>query len=790
MLPSGIDALDARLIQAMCETPRAGVMELARQLSVARGTVQARLDKLQQRGIISGFDPDLDLQAMGYEVLAFVTLEIAQGRLDDVIDHLQSIPEVIEAHATTGPGRPPLPRGRPHERPPPAGARHGARGARHRAHHHADRAERAGAPSGCCRSSPRSSSRPTSDRPAASAPANGLGRTTARGRIVAAMSADSSTIPLSTRPPLRDLWRHARHHRPKVVKATIFSILNKICDVAPELLIGAAVDVVVNQDGRSFVGRLFGVDDRFDQLTILAIVTVIVWVLESITDYIAEVTWRNLAQSIEHDTRMEAYRHVQELELAYFEDRSSGGLMAVLNDDVNQLERFLDFGANEVILTTTNVVLVGIAFAVISPLLALLAFLPIPIIILGSLRYQRTLEKRYDAVRAAAGRIADTLTNNLGGISTIKAFNAEEREVERVAVDSQAYSDANADAIRYSSAFIPLIRMAILAGFTMTLVVGGQAALNGDLETALFATLVYMTQRLLWPLTRLGETLDMYQRAMASCRRIYGLLDVTPSIRSGARELPTPVQGAVRFEGVRFAYGDGAPVLHGLDLDIAPGETHAIVGATGAGKSTVVKLLLRLYEPDGGRITLDGVPIEELTFGSLRGALGFVSQDVFLFQGTVRENLTYGRPDATDEDVVRAATLAEAHTFIQLLPEGYDTVVGERGQKLSGGQRQRLTLARAILRDPAILVLDEATSAVDNETEAAIQRSLARVSAGRTTIVIAHRLSTVRHAHRIHVLEAGEVIEAGTHEELVEAGGLYAALWRVQTGDASLTGTD
>ncbi len=369
-------------------------------------------------------------------------------------------------------------------------------------------------------------------------------------------------------------------------------------------------------------------------------------------------------------------------------------------------------------------------------------------------------------------------------------FNAEQREVDRVALDSRAYSDANGEAIRYSSAFVPLIRMAILAGFTMTLVVGGHAVLNGNLEPALFTTLVYMTQRLLWPLTRLGETLDLYQRAMASCRRIYGLLDIEPSIRPGARDLPEPVQGAVRFDGVRFSYGTGSEVLRSLDLDIAPGETHAIVGATGAGKSTIVKLLLRLYEPTHGRITLDGAPIEDLTFTSLRGALGFVSQDVFLFQGTVRENLTYGRPDASDEEVVRAATLAEAHGFIQLLPDGYDTVVGERGQKLSGGQRQRLTLARAILRDPAVLVLDEATSAVDNETEAAIQRSLARVSEGRTTIVIAHRLSTVRHAHRIHVLEAGEVIEAGTHEELLEEGGLYAALWRVQTGEASLTGTD
>ena len=601
----------------------------------------------------------------------------------------------------------------------------------------------------------------------------------------------TNAIPLSTAPPLRQLWAHAGAYRRRVVLATVFSVLNKLCDIAPELLIGAAVDVVVNTD-QSFIGRVFGVEDQYEQLVILAIITVVVWIAESITDYIAERTWRNLAQDIEHDVRMEAYQHVQELELAHFEDRSVGGLMAVLNDDVNQLERFLDVGANQVILTISNVVFVGLAFFIISPTIAFLAFLPIPVIVAGSLRYQRTLEVRYDAVRAAAGRIADTLTNNLGGITTIKAFNAEAREVERVAVDSRAYGQANGEAIRYSAAFIPLIRMAILAGFTTTLLVGGNQVLNGELDVGLYSSLVYMTQRLLWPLTELGETLDLYQRAMASCRRIFGLLDVEPAIQPGVRSLPDPVRGSVRFEGVRFGYGDAeaGDVLHHLDLDVAPGETHAIVGATGAGKSTIVKLLLRLYEPRAGLIAVDGVPIDELTFGALRGAIGFVSQDVYLFQGTVRENLTYGRPDATDEDVVRAATLAEAHTFISALPDGYETVVGERGQKLSGGQRQRLTIARAILRDPPILVLDEATSAVDNETEAAIQRSLARVSTGRTTIVIAHRLSTVRHAHRIHVLEAGEVIEAGTHEELVDGGGLYAALWRVQTGEAVATAAD
>jgi ATP-binding cassette subfamily B protein len=568
-----------------------------------------------------------------------------------------------------------------------------------------------------------------------------------------------------------------------VIFSTVMSVINKICDIVPELLIGAAVDVVVNNK-TSFIGRVFDTENRNDQLSWLAVITVVAWVLESVTDYVANVSWRNLAQTVEHETRMEAYGHVQSLEMAYFEDQSSGGLMSVLNDDVNQLERFLDTGAHKIIITVANVVLVGAVFAVISPTLTVLAFLPIPIIVTGSLLYQRRLQPRYDRVREAAGRIADSLSNSLGGIATIKAFNGEARDRERIDEDSRAYRAANNDAIKMSSAFKPLIRMAILAGFTMTLVVGGRAALRGDLDVGLYSVLVYMTQRLLWPLTELGETLDLYQRAMASCRRIFGLLESEPTILPGTVTLPEPVRGAVRFDGVRFSYRPDAEVLKGLDLDVPAGETHAIVGATGSGKSTVVKLLLRLYEPTAGQISIDREPIDSLTFESLRGATGFVAQDVFLFHGTVRENLTYGRPDATDEQIRRAAELAEASTFIEAMPEGYDSLVGERGIKLSGGQRQRLTIARAIVRDPAILILDEATSAVDNETEAAIQRSLEKVAKGRTTIVIAHRLSTVRHAHRIHVMEAGRVVESGTHEELVELGGLYAALWRVQTGEA------
>ena len=598
------------------------------------------------------------------------------------------------------------------------------------------------------------------------------------------------SIPLSAEPPLRELLRYSRAHRGRTRLAVGMSLLNKLCDVAPELLIGAAVDIVVNGDGgQSFVGRLLGIEDRFAQLSVLVAVTVVIWLAESATEYLAVITWRNLAQTIQHEARMDAYRHVQTLEMAYFEDRTSGGLMAVLNDDVNQLERFLDLGPHKLIITAANVVFVGITFLVVSPILAALAFLPIPVIIVGSLWYQTRLEPRYAAVRESAGVIGDTLTNGLGGIATIKAFNAEDREVARVTADSEAYRDTNREAIRYSTAFNPLIRMAVLAGFTMTLIVGGRAALRGELAIGVFSMLVYMTQRLLWPLTALGETLDQYQRAMASCRRIFGLLRAEPRILPGTHDLPEPVRGAVCFDHVSFAYGptaDDTHVLRDVTIDVPAGETHAIVGPTGSGKSTVVKLLLRLYEPTAGRITLDGQPISDLTFTSLRGATGLVAQDVFLFHGTVRENLTYGRPEATDQEVRRAAELAEAAEFIEALPLGYETLVGERGQKLSGGQRQRFTIARAILRDPAVLILDEATSAVDNETEAAIQRSLAKVSADRTTIVIAHRLSTVRHAHRIHVLEAGQVVESGTHEDLVAEGGLYAALWRVQTGEAAL----
>jgi ATP-binding cassette, subfamily B, bacterial len=585
------------------------------------------------------------------------------------------------------------------------------------------------------------------------------------------------------RPPLSRLWIYAAGYRRRIILASVWSFLNKAVDLAPPFLIGMAVDVVANGSD-SLLGSL-GVEDPKTQILVIAVLTFVIWSLESIFEYLMGVEWRNLAQSIQHDLRIDTYDHVQGLDVAFFEERTSGDLMAVLNDDVNQLERFLDIGANEVIQLLTTVVLIGAAFFLIAPSVAWLAFLPVPAILWGSLLFQRRIEPRYALVREEAASINSQLANNIGGISTIKAFTAEEREVERITAASSGYREANRAAIKLSSAFTPLIRVAILVGFTATLVWGGFLAIDGTLNIGLYSVMVFLTQRLLWPLTRLGQTVDLYQRAMASTNRILDVLDSERTIHDGSRPIDhTAIRGRIQFAQVGFAYDEGFPVLHGVDLVIEPSETTAFVGSTGSGKTTLVKLLLRFYDCDEGSITLDGIDLRDMSQSNLRKAMALVSQDVFLFHGTVADNIAYGRPDASMDDIVASAMLAEAHEFIEALPLGYSTIVGERGQKLSGGQRQRLSIARALLTDSPVLILDEATSAVDNETEAAIQRSLARVSHNRTMVVIAHRLSTIRHADRIHVIDGGRVAESGTHEQLIDHEGIYRTLWTVQTGEA------
>ncbi len=583
--------------------------------------------------------------------------------------------------------------------------------------------------------------------------------------------------------PLVRLWSYASGYRREIVLATLWSFLNKAVDIAPPFLIGMAVDVVANGSD-SLLGQR-GVSDPKTQILVIAAITFVIWGLESIFEYLLGVAWRNLAQSIQHDLRIDTYEHVQQLDVAYFENRSSGDLVAVLNDDVNQLERFLDIGANEVIQLITTVVLIGATFFVVAPSVAWLAFLPMPVILWGSLRFQRRIEPRYASVRGEAGSINAQLANNIGGISTIKAFTSEDREVSRIRQASNRYRDANASAISLSSAFTPLIRVAILVGFAATLIWGGFLALEGQLNIGLYSVLVFLTQRLLWPLTRLGQTVDLYQRAMASTRRILVVLDTQPTILDGGRTIePAEVQGTMSFDNVSFAYGNGFPALSQVDLNIQPAETTAFVGPTGSGKTTLIKLMLRFYDPDQGAVRLEGIDLRDLRQRDVRNSMALVSQDVFLFHGTVMENIAYGLPGASQEAIEHAARTAEAHAFIESLPDGYETVIGERGQKLSGGQRQRLSLARALLTECPILILDEATSAVDNDTEAAIQRSLARVGHDRTMVVVAHRLSTIRNADTIYVIDAGRVAEVGTHASLLELNGIYRNLWDVQTGAA------
>ncbi len=590
----------------------------------------------------------------------------------------------------------------------------------------------------------------------------------------------SPNSPKSTH-PLQRLLKYGRRYRLQTWLATISSFLNKLFDLAPPALIGIAVDVVVKNED-SIIAQ-WGVKDVFWQLAIITGLSAIVWALESIFEYAYDYLWRNLAQNIQHDLRLEVYSHLQELELAYFEERSTGGLISILNDDINQLERFLDGGANDVIQVITTVIIIGAAFFAASPTVAVLSMLPIPFIVWGSIAFQNRLAPLYADVREKVSFLNGQLSNNLSGITTIKSFTSEDYETQRIESQSEAYRQSNRKAIVLSAAFIPLIRIIIFLGFIATLFLGGLEVVAGRLSVGTYSVLVFLTQRLLWPLTRLGDTLDQYQRAMASTNRAMDLLDTPIAIRTGDIRLPiSSIKGALEFKNVTFSYNQRRPILQYFSLTLMPGKTTAIVGPTGSGKSTLVKLILRLYEVQYGKITLDGIELTKLNLKDLRRAIGLVSQDIFLFHGTVAENIAYGSFDATNSDIIDAAKIAEAHEFIAQLPDGYETIVGERGQKLSGGQRQRIAIARAVLKNPPILILDEATSAVDNETEAAIQRSLERITKNRTTIAIAHRLSTVRNADCIFVMDEGLVVESGQHEQLLEHDGVYASLWRVQSG--------
>ena len=502
--------------------------------------------------------------------------------------------------------------------------------------------------------------------------------------------------------------------------------------------------------------------------------------------------WNSFAQNIQHDIRTDTYDKMQRLNMDFFADKQTGEMMSILSNDVNRLERFLNDGMNSGFRLGVMVAAIAAILFTMNWQLALVAMVPVPLIALFTYKFVEIIQPKYAEVRSSVGRVNSRLENNLGGIQVIKTSNTESYESDRVEDVSNDYFDSNWGAIVTRIKFFPSLQILSGLGFALTFIVGGLWVLNGEgpwfftgqLSRGDFVVFILLTQRFIWPMAQFGSIINMYQRAYASSSRIFGLMDEPSRIREDpdAEDLVVE-EGDVVYDDVTFGYDEEETIVNDISFEVDGGDTLALVGPTGAGKSTVLKLLLRMYDVNDGAIRIDDTDLRDVSLPSLRQAIGYVSQDTFMFYGTVKENIAYGTFDVDDEEVIEAAKAAEAHEFIQNLPEGYDTEVGERGVKLSGGQRQRISIARAVLKDPEILVLDEATSDVDTETEMLIQRSLDDLTQDRTTFAIAHRLSTIKDADKIVVLEDGEIVERGTHDELLGEDGLYAHLWGVQAGE-------
>ena len=585
--------------------------------------------------------------------------------------------------------------------------------------------------------------------------------------------------------PMRRLFSYLGAFRRHLYGASLVSILHKAFDLMPPFLTAWLINVVSNNPP-AWIERYTGMTDVYTVVVFLIGLTFVVFAGESFTQWRYKLGFLKLAQEVQHALRQDAYRALQSREMAFFEQQRTGNLISIVNDDINQLERFLNNSFNEILQLFVLVIFASASLFVFAPGLALIGILPIPFIVLGSVYYQRKIAPYYRRVRDAVGHLSNRLENNISGIAVIKSFTAEQYEQERITTVSRAYRDANFKAIKWSSLYVPLIRMLVAVGFAATLYLGAVQIIDGTgpLTVGGLAFFAMMIQRLLWPVTRLGAIFDEYERARAAARRVFGLMD--RPVQLPQAEHPVMLDGierGIRLHEVTFEYTAGQPILRGIDLFVPAGSTIGIAGSTGAGKTTLIKLLLRFYDPTSGHISIDGKDLRELSLHQLRKQIAVVSQEVYLFHGSIYENIAYGSPHATAEQVAEVARRAQLHDFITTLPDGYYSMVGERGIKLSGGQRQRLSIARALLKDAPIIILDEATSSVDTETERAIQRNLDALTVGKTALIVAHRLSTLRNADRIVVLQDGRIVEQGTHDTLTtDREGIYADLWRVQTG--------
>jgi ATP-binding cassette subfamily B protein len=597
--------------------------------------------------------------------------------------------------------------------------------------------------------------------------------------------------------PMKRLFReYGADYKLPVSVGILSSIFARLLDLVPPILLGFALDAII-RDTKDFsdiwfVPNAYVPGSQEGQLVMTVGLIGGAFLLGASFHWVRNWGFNSFAQNIQHDVRTDTYDKMQRLNMDFFADKQTGEMMSILSNDVNRLERFLNDGMNSMFRLSVMVVGIAVILFYYNFQLALIALLPVPLIAGFTYMFIKIIQPKYAEVRSTVGKVNSRLENNLGGIKVIKSSNTEEYESDRVDDVSQNYFDANWDAIETRIKFFPGLRILAGLGFVVTFLVGGYWVIeggapwffSGTLSAGEFVTFILLTQRFIWPMAQFGQIINMYQRARASSARIFGLMD-EPYRVSEVEDAPDldVTDGRVEYDSVGFGYDEEETIVEDIDFEVEPGETLALVGPTGAGKSTILKLLLRLYDVDEGAIRVDGTDIRGVSIKSLRQAMGYVSQDTFLFYGTVEENLTYGTFGATREEVIEAAKMAEAHEFIKNLPEGYDTEVGERGVKLSGGQRQRISIARAILKDPDLLILDEATSDVDTETEMLIQRSLDQLAADRTTFAIAHRLSTIKDADKILVIEGGRIVESGRHDELLANDGLYAHLWGVQAGE-------
>ena len=589
---------------------------------------------------------------------------------------------------------------------------------------------------------------------------------------------------------MRLFRRYGRENRFEYSVAMGGSVAARLLDLIPTLMLGVAIDSIFAEEYPftlgPFVPSAWLPETQEMQFALTIAIIAGAFAFGAVFHWIRNWGWNASSQNITHDIRVDTYEGMQRLNMEFFADKQTGELMSILSNDVNQLERFLNDGLNSA--SRLIVMILGIAGVLfyLNWQLATIALLTAPLIAGFTYGFIIVIRPKYLKLRSTVGALNSRLENNLSGIQVIKSSNTERYEDDRVADASFEYFDAQWDAIWTRIKFFPTLQLIAGFGFVITFLAGGWWIITDrpGLTVGMFAVFVLYTQQMIWPMAQFGQILNMYQRAEASSERIFGLLDESTRLDEAAdAEHLTVHDGRVVYDQVSFGYTDEEEILSDISFEVRGGETCALVGPTGSGKSTLLKLLLRMYDVDNGRILIDDVDIRKVNIQSIRRAMGYVSQNTFLFYGTIRENIAYGTFDATDEEIVEAAKAAEAHQFIIDLPDGYDTMVGERGVKLSGGQRQRLSIARAILEDPAILVLDEATSDVDTETEMLIQRSLNQLTEDRTTFAIAHRLSTIKDADQILVLDEGEIVERGTHAELLESEGLYAHLWGVQAGE-------